>query len=724
MISNVLVVAVLAVVVGLLGRIWKNPAGLHVLWVLVLLKLVTPPLVALHIPLLATDAQLGVQEVDRRPGDSSWLYVETPSDNNSANRDDPAGRVLQRPRTAPDTAVTLSTAQPQGIPWLTVLAWTWGTGTVLLTIRRVCDIHRFLRLLRAAEPPTPAVLGVAEDISNRLRLKQVPEIQLLPVRLSPLVWFLGGRPRVFLPAALFERLDAEGQQAILAHELGHVRRKDHWVRLVELLVSTIYWWHPVVWWARSQLRELEEQCCDGLVLGTLPHGARAYATALMDTLDFLSEPSLAVPLVTTSAQSTLSMARRIRMLKNPAPVSRLTVGRLVLLAAVATLPMTLAFAAKPLQTDGPSHQDNQESTELPAVERRAINKLVTDFPEKTDLSTPESALAAWNRASARGDDDAVLELSWVKWGPRDIQRTKQSRKDYPKETAIFNDALLNAEVLEVFTYRQDMATVVSKLKFPEGIRHEPPYTNRCFGRINGEWKNLGENRLPSIEAARESVDRKKDIVWQDYVNVRDKIKSGQPVSARGKSTDRSAPIAPDQPMGISVEKADLMGRIEWASLHGGRDVTARQSIEWGEVEKDDNGNRTIRYKYYATISDSDIYVMNQVFTFDAKGNILNMENVEGFPQKKVEKSVNISTQERMKELVGDFFSKNFRDVTSRESIEWGEVTKTEDGNSSIRYQYRAKIWDNDTMIMNQTFTFDPKGKFVSVKDVDGFPQDQ
>ena len=167
-----------------------------------------------------------------------------------------------------------------------------------------------------------------------------------------------------------------------------------------------------------------------------------------------------------------------------------------------------------------------------------------------------------------------------------------------------------------------------------------------------------------------------------------------------------------------------MGRIEWASLHGGRDVTARQSIEWGEVEKDDNGNRTIRYKYYATISDSDIYVMNQVFTFDAKGNILNMENVEGFPQKKVEKSVNISTQERMKELVGDFFSKNFRDVTSRESIEWGEVTKTEDGNSSIRYQYRAKIWDNDTMIMNQTFTFDPKGKFVSVKDVDGFPQDQ
>ena len=181
-------------------------------------------------------------------------------------------------------------------------------------------------------------------------------------------------------------------------------------------------------------------------------------------------------------------------------------------------------------------------------------------------------------------------------------------------------------------------------------------------------------------------------------------------------------MAPGEPLGISVEKADLMGRIEWAMMHGGRDITARKSIEWGDIEKDDQGNRTIRYKYYATIWDKDVYIMNQVFTFDAKGNILDMEDVEGFPQKKVVKPVNVSTQEGMKELVEDFFSKNFRDITSRETIEWGEVTKADDGNSSIRYKYRAKIWDKDTMIMNQVFTFDPKGQFVSFKNVEGFPK--
>ena len=110
--------------------------------------------------------------------------------------------------------------------------------------------------------------------------------------------------------------------------------------------------------------------------------------------------------------------------------------------------------------------------------------------------------------------------------------------------------------------------------------------------------------------------------------------------------------------------------------------------------------------------------MNRVFTFDAKGNILDVADVEGFPQKKVAKPAAVNTQAGMKDLVEDFFSRNFRDLTSRETIEWGEVTKAANGNASIRYKYRATIWDKDTKIMNQVFTFDPKGNFVSVKNVE------
>jgi uncharacterized protein (TIGR03067 family) len=80
------------------------------------------------------------------------------------------------------------------------------------------------------------------------------------------------------------------------------------------------------------------------------------------------------------------------------------------------------------------------------------------------------------------------------------------------------------------------------------------------------------------------------------------------------------------------------------------------------------------------------------------------------------------------ELMGrveDFFLHNFRDVTARKSLEWSDVKLGQDGSRSIRYQYQAVIWGKETKIMNQDFTFDAQGTFVSVNEVkDDEPQPQ
>ncbi len=283
------------------------------------------------------------------------------------------------------------------------------------------------------------------------------------------------------------------------------------------------------------------------------------------------------------------------------------------------------------------------SKEPPVVERLVINKRVSDFPDKTDLSTPETAQAAWFRTSARMDDQALLELSWVKWEPRDIQRMQQLRNRDLKETEDFNKAQLNAEILEVTIYRGNSAFVISKLDFPPGIGRDP-YSVRSFGRINGFWKNLGENRLPSLEiAGRDSESRMYRNYWF-YEQVRDKITQGRELSPRGESESVRKRIAPGEPLGITVEKADLMGRVEWLFLHGGDDITARQSVEWGEVQRNKDGNRSIRYNYYETIGDKGIWNENVIFTFDAQGNLVNIQDVEGFPIKKLEKRAKTGTQ--------------------------------------------------------------------------------
>jgi hypothetical protein len=116
--------------------------------------------------------------------------------------------------------------------------------------------------------------------------------------------------------------------------------------------------------------------------------------------------------------------------------------------------------------------------------------------------------------------------------------------------------------------------------------------------------------------------------------------------------------------------------------------------------------------------------MDQTFTFDARGNIVDVQDVAGFPQKKAAKTVDAGTEAGLKSLGEDFFDSNFRDITSRDNLKWGDVTKAQNGNVSIRYKYRVQISNRDVKIMNQTFTFDRDGKFVSVENVSGFPKDQ
>jgi hypothetical protein len=74
------------------------------------------------------------------------------------------------------------------------------------------------------------------------------------------------------------------------------------------------------------------------------------------------------------------------------------------------------------------------------------------------------------------------------------------------------------------------------------------------------------------------------------------------------------------------------------------------------------------------------------------------------------------------EMIGrveDFFLHNFRDVTWRKSVGWGDVTTREDGSRTIRYTYEALIWEKDRVVMNQEFTFGPDGAFLRFENVAG-----
>ena len=164
-----------------------------------------------------------------------------------------------------------------------------------------------------------------------------------------MVWAAGGSPRLILPVRLWDGLDPGQRDALLVHELAHLRRRDHWVRLLEAVVTALYWWHPAVWWARRELHESEERCCDAWVVGTLPGVARSYASALLATVDFLSEVPSPLPVGASGlgrGGHFQHLRRRLTLIMGGTQPRALTRSALlaVLLLGIVTMPLSVIRA--------------------------------------------------------------------------------------------------------------------------------------------------------------------------------------------------------------------------------------------------------------------------------------------------------------------------------------------------------------------------------------------
>ena len=249
-------------------------------------------------------------------------------------------------------SVDLGVAVPwEGMFLMTVLAGglvCWGLAAV--------RIYRFHRLLGDLDAAPGALQASVDALAEELKLGRAPRVRLAAGRIPPMLWAFGGRARLLIPADLWPSLSLDQQTALLTHELAHLKRKDHWVRWLDLAVAGLYWWNPVVWWARRALREAEEQCCDAWAVGAMPRRARTYAAALMAALDFISGAPTAevaaASAVIGGRRHVTCLQRRMRMIvraKTPRGLS--WAGRLgVLGLAALILPLAPIWAQDSTRT--------------------------------------------------------------------------------------------------------------------------------------------------------------------------------------------------------------------------------------------------------------------------------------------------------------------------------------------------------------------------------------
>ena len=166
-----------------------------------------------------------------------------------------------------------------------------------------------------------------------MALRLSPEID------GPGVWGLR-RPVLLLPDGIAEHLAPAELEAVLLHELEHVRRRDNLFGLFQTALRCLYWFHPLVWWLeRRMLAERERACDDRVVaLGAAP---RLYAKSLLKVVRF----GLAGPMVGVSAAAASDLRRRIEYLTGDRRPARLgTLHRGAAAAAVSAL-LFLSVAA-------------------------------------------------------------------------------------------------------------------------------------------------------------------------------------------------------------------------------------------------------------------------------------------------------------------------------------------------------------------------------------------
>ncbi len=208
-------------------------------------------------------------------------------------------------------AVATSSWRDRMPDYFPVLVYIWIAGVTALSIRSlggwvVTQLwkRRYVRLADAFWQERMARLAKRLAISRKLCLWE-SAIAHTPAVIG---WI---RPVVLLPASAISGLAPSQIEALLAHELAHIRRHDYLVNLLQTAIETLLFYHPAVWWVGRQMRAERENCCDDLAVAVCGDPL-VYARALTE----LEKIRIATPRLVMAANSG-SLLQRVRRLLDP-----------------------------------------------------------------------------------------------------------------------------------------------------------------------------------------------------------------------------------------------------------------------------------------------------------------------------------------------------------------------------------------------------------------------
>lgn len=177
------------------------------------------------------------------------------------------------------------------LPWMILL---WLGGVVFFSLRLIGGWVYTQRLkTREVRPMESGWQQTLKRLCQQLRIaRPVRLLESAMVQVPTAIGWL--RPVILIPVGALNGLNPQQLEAIIAHELAHIRRHDYLVNLLQAVIETLLFYHPAVWWVSRQIRDERELCCDDLAVAVCGD-ALTYARALFEMEQLRSaSPQLAL----------------------------------------------------------------------------------------------------------------------------------------------------------------------------------------------------------------------------------------------------------------------------------------------------------------------------------------------------------------------------------------------------------------------------------------------
>lgn len=177
------------------------------------------------------------------------------------------------------SGITADSIATQLAAWLPGIVAIWSMGVLLLTIRLARAWWSTERVRRVGtHPVSQAMEAAVARLAGKLGLRR--HVSLSESTLVDVPTVIGWiRPAILMPMGALAGLSVQQLEAVISHELAHIRRHDYLVNGLQNVAETLFFYHPGVWWISRQIRVEREHCCDDIAVATCGNSV-AYARAL------------------------------------------------------------------------------------------------------------------------------------------------------------------------------------------------------------------------------------------------------------------------------------------------------------------------------------------------------------------------------------------------------------------------------------------------------------